>query len=301
MEQEFFTTRELAELLRIRERKVYDLVATGEVPCTRATGKLLFPRAGVMQWIASKEEGGASLQPNALVSDRSKPRSAVVLGSHDPLLEWALRESGAGLAMLFDSSQDGLDRFARREGVVTGLHLLDGASHQWNRPQVEHQFANEAVVLVEFARRQRGLIVAPGAAKTISGLADLKHEVLVSRQPGAGSQALLLQLIAQAGLHTDDFILGDIARSEADAAMLVSNGNAAGALGLQSLAHQYRLDFVPLLEERYDLLVDRKAWFDEPLQRFFGFCQSDRFRHKANEYQGYDVSECGRVWFNSSC
>ncbi|RRJ85314.1 helix-turn-helix transcriptional regulator [Aestuariirhabdus litorea] len=295
MAQEFLTTRELAELLRIRERKVYDLVATGEVPCTRATGKLLFPRAGVMQWIASKGEGGQA----SVSTTQSSPRPGVVLGSHDPLLEWALRESGAGLAMLFDSSEDGLERFAGREGIATGLHLFESARQQWNRPRVAARFANEAVVLVEFARRQRGLIVAAGTAGSIKGLADLRQQTLVSRQPGAGSQALLEQLIAEAGLSADDFGPGELARSEADAALLVSQGKAAATLGLQSLAQAYRLDFVPLLEERYDLLVDRKAWFDEPWQRFVHFCQGEAFRQKAGEYRGYDVSGFGRVWYNA--
>ena len=94
----YLTTRELADLIRVKERKVYDLVAAGDVPCSRATGKLLFPRDAVLAWIDRAGEN----------ADEVRERPPVVLGSHDPLLEWALRESGCGLASLFDGSLDGV-------------------------------------------------------------------------------------------------------------------------------------------------------------------------------------------------
>ena len=115
---EFFTTKELAEFLRIKERKVYDLAASGKVPCSKAMGKLLFPRAEIEAWVASQQVG-----PQPVTVPAARPN--VFLGSHDPLLEWALRESRSGLAMYFDSSLDGLNRFEAGEGVATGLHLYE--------------------------------------------------------------------------------------------------------------------------------------------------------------------------------
>src|SRR5699024_1763142 len=85
----FLTTKEVAELLRVRERKVYEMAAEGEIPCRRVTGKLLFPRAELDVWLS----GGVSTPAEALPE--------IVAGSHDPLLEWAIRESGSGLATFF--------------------------------------------------------------------------------------------------------------------------------------------------------------------------------------------------------
>ena len=150
---EYLTTKELAELLRLKERKIYELAAKGEVPCTRATGKLLFPRRAVNAWMA-----GHSTGPGIEPEDE---RPAVFLGSHDPLLEWALRESACGCATFFDGSLDGLDRFARGEGVATALHLYSGQTREWNLPHVISRFANQPVVLIELGWRERGLIVAP--------------------------------------------------------------------------------------------------------------------------------------------
>ena len=121
---EYLTTRELAELLRIKERKVYELAAAGDVPCAKVTGKLLFPERAVRRWLAAGTIGpGTDRAPGD--APRAE-RPATLLGSHDPLLEWALRESGAGLASYFDGSRDGVERFARGAAVAAALHLLDG-------------------------------------------------------------------------------------------------------------------------------------------------------------------------------
>ena len=74
---------------------------------------------------------------------------------------------------------------------------------------------------------------------------------------------------------------------------------ADAAFGLAALAEQYRLAFVPLITERFDLLVDRRAWFEPPLQTFLAFCRSTSFEAKANDMQGYDVAGLGRVHFNA--
>lgn len=287
---EFLTTRELAELLRIKERKVYDLAATGEVPCSRATGKLLFPRQAVEAWLA--RHGSGSVAP------RDGRASRVFLGSHDPLLEWALRASGAQLATFFDGSLDGLDRFQRGEGVATGLHVFEAGGDGWNVAAVAERFGQAAVALVEFAWRERGLVVAPGAEAELAGIAALKGRRLLPRQDAAGTQVLLRHLMAEAGFGPDDVHWADTARTESDAALAVLEGKADAAFGLRAVAAQLRLGFVPLVRERFDILVDRAAFFDPPLQQLFEFMRSDAFRTRAAEMAGYDVGGLGRVHFN---
>jgi len=288
---EYLTTKELAELLRIKERKVYDLAAAGAVPCSRATGKLLFPRAAIDAWVASKSKG-----PDAVKSVNARPN--VFLGSHDPLLDWALRESEAGLATFFDGSADGLDRFALGEGIATGSHLYVPEVDEWNVPLIKSRFRNMPVVLVEFAWRQRGLIVSRDNELGIQGIASLKGRRIVPRQSGAGSQTLLEQLLDQAELFEHDITYSAPARTETDAALAVLEGKADAAFGLLGVAQQYRLHFLPIMRERFDLLVDRRAWFDPPMQCFLKFCSSPAFAQKAQELQGYDVGGFATVHFN---
>jgi excisionase family DNA binding protein len=287
---EYLTTKELAELLRIKERKVYDLAASGELPCLRATGKLLFPRAEIDAWLArvGKATHTAPVRPN------------VILGSHDPLLDWSLRESGSGLASLFDGSLDGLERFARGEGLAAGLHLYQPRDDDWNTALVRSRFAAEPVVLMEFAWRERGLIVAPADGGAIDRLEDLRGRRLVPRQAGAGSQVLLEHLLAQAGIALAELEVTGSARTETDAAYAVLEGRADAAFGLSGLAARFGLGFVPLVRERFDLLVDRRSWFEGPMQRLLAFCRSPAFVAQATAYPGYDIGGLGSVHFNGA-
>ena len=286
---EFLTTRELAELLRIKERKVYELTASGDLPVSRATGKLLFPRKAIDAWIARHSSG--------VRYPEQETRTPVFAGSHDPLLEWALRESRAGLATYFDGSLDGIERFAARQAVAVGLHVHapDGS---WNTHAVAERFGADPVVLIEFAWRDRGLVVAPGNEDVIRGIPDLRGRRVVPRQREAGSQALLEHLLAAEDVDPGDLKLVAPARTESDAVLAVAQAKADAAFGLLGLARQFGLGFVPLLRERFDLLVERRAWFEPDLQRFVAFCRTRSFRRKAEELYGYDVSGIGRVHFN---
>ncbi|HKJ51527.1 MAG TPA: helix-turn-helix transcriptional regulator [Gammaproteobacteria bacterium] len=286
---EYLTTKELAELLRIKERKVYDLAASGAVPCSRATGKLLFPRAAIDDWLASKISS----------PEKATTRPLVIVGSHDPLLEWALRESRCGLASYFDSSLDGLERFAEGAGIASGLHLYDADTESWNQAEVETRFARERVVLVEWAKRARGIILQPAAAGGVAGLGDLSARKLVPRQAEAGSQIVLEALMRQQQVDDSSFEWTRPARSEVDAVIEVVEGRADAAFGLATLASQYRLGFVPVIDERYDILVDRRAWFEPTWQVFMHFCRSPEFERHARELAGYDIAGQFQVHFNS--
>ena len=288
---EYLTTKELAQLLRIKERKVYELAASGKVPCSRATGKL-FPRHAIDAWVSSKSSG---FRPYT-----APQRPNVFLGSHDPLLEWALRESRSGLAMFFDGSLDGLERFAAGEGIATGLHVYAPEEDDWNGPTVQQRFSRDAVVLIEFAWRDRGLIVSPGNEEKIRDIKRLKGRRVVARQAAAGSQAFLEHLLRREGLTPAELAFTQTSRTETDAAIAVLEGKADVAFGLRSLARQYRLAFVPMIKERFDLLVERRAWFEPPLQHLSQFCRSAAFVDKASELSGYDVGGFGRVHFNGA-
>jgi excisionase family DNA binding protein len=286
---ELLTTREVAGLLRIKERKVYDLVASGEIPHVRVTGKLLFPRALLDAWLLRHSES------------HEAPRAwpDIVAGSHDPLLDWALRESGAGLATFFDGSLDGLERIARGDAIAAGLHLVEGDG--WNVGHIERRLAGEPVVLLEWARREQGLILPPGNALGIRGAGDLKGRRLIPRQREAGSFLLLQQLLESERLSLDALeMAAPPARTEADVAVAIADGKAEVGLGLAAMARQFRLDFVPLVQERYDLLVWRRAYFEPPLQRLFAFCRSAPFAAKARDLGGYAIEGFGRVHYNGA-
>lgn len=287
--ERYLTVPELAALLRIKERKVYDLAATGAVPCSKVTGKLLFPEHAVRRWLERGQTGAAHAEAE---------RASLFLGSHDPLLDWALRQSECGIATFFDGSQDGLDRFVASEGVAAGLHMYDAANDIWNVTRVEAALSGTDAVLLGFAKRQRGLVVSRDLSNDITGLTDLVGRTFTPRQVGAGTRTLLDHLMQEADILQDTIRMRPVARSEADAVLDVATGASDATFGLEALASQHHLGFVPLIEERFDLLVSRRAYFDPPMQRFLSFLKTAQFSEHAAALAGYDVSEAGTVRWN---
>lgn len=291
-DHELMTTKEVAELLRIKERKVYDLAGADEIPCVRVTGKLLFPRSLIQAWLVRHTHYGAG-------AESLKPRPPVVAGSHDPLLEWALREAQTGLATLFDGSLDGLKRLAKGDCVAAAAHLAEADGQDWNVQHVAQALAGQPVVLVEWARREQGLILAAGNSRRVKSVADLGGARFVPRQREAGSYLLLVQLLDRVRMKLADLTLVDPpARTETEVALAVAEGRADAGFGLAALARQHGLAFVPLVEERYDLIVWRRDFFEQPLQRLFAFANSPAFAERARTLEGYDFSGLGTVRYN---
>lgn len=261
----------------------------------RATGKLLFPRDLVEAWLARNLEFKAGVESLA-------ERPPIVGGSHDPLLDWALREAETGLAVAFGGSLDGLRRMSKAEAMLAGTHLADKdlpIGQSWNVGHVQRQLAGQPVVVIEWARRRQGLIVAPENPLQIDGVEKLKRRNVIGRQREAGAFVLLERLLEDAGMAFSDISLIETpARTEADVAAAVADGRADAGLGIEAMARQYRLGFVPLVEERYDLVVWRRSVFEPAMQKLLAFGRSELFKNYADQLGGYDASGFGTVHYN---
>ena len=292
---DFMTTREVADYLRIKERRVYELVRQEAIPCTKVTGKWLFSREQIDSWLA----GGARGETRAPAA-----APAVIVGSHDPLLDWAVRESGCGLALLAGGSLDGLARFAEGEAQVAALHLFDPDSERFNVDAVRQAMPPAGLVLIEWAWRTQGLVLGPGNPLGVRGLADLAgpggaSPRVVKRQEGAGSRRLFAHLLASAGVAPERLhFAAETARSELDLGLAILEGRADAGFAVEAVARALKLDFLPLMRERYDLLIRRRDYFEAPVQTLFAFARGSAFQARAEQMGGYDVSGLGRVELN---
>src|ERR1700751_1980384 len=178
--EDLLPTDEAATYLRLSERKLYELVASSAVPCTKVTGKWLFPRAALDRWLA------AGLVMPALAQG---PAPAIVGGGQGPLLDWALRESGSGLATLPEGSEAGLERLVRDEVAAAAIHLhrLDGDDESANIDAGAAAPGLHDAVLLAFVRREQGLLAAAGNPLQLSDIASIaaKRARLALRPRGA--------------------------------------------------------------------------------------------------------------------
>ena len=153
---------------------------------------------------------------------------------------------------------------------------------------------------MEWAKRSRGLVLREGLENPPSDLRGAKGLRLAPRQAEAGAQVFFEQLMARDGLSAADFQLLAPERSENDVVDAVAAGRADIGFALAGIARSHKLGFLPLAEERFDILVDRRAWFESAFRTFWTFCQTPAFRAKAQELSGYDLSGFGTVHFNGA-
>lgn len=198
---------------------------------------------------------------------------------------------------IFDGSFDGLKRFSERQALACGVHIHE--TDGWNLATAKNAVGDLPVVMLGFSSRRRGLIVARANPKGIEGIGDLSGLRFARRQDSSASHQLFDALSRAAGVQMID-LAGPktAARTEDEVALLVLEGEADAALGLQAVATRLGLGFVPLLDERFDLLVWRHAYFEPPFQRLLAFLGSESFRIKADSLAGYDIAELGTVRLN---
>src|SRR5262245_42137887 len=285
------TTAEAAEYLRLKERKLYELIADQQIPCTKVTGKWLFSRADLDRWLLA-----GMVRPADFLPPEPPP---IVGGSHDPLLQWALSESHAGLAILPEGSEAGYQRFLKGEVLAAAIHLHDIAEAEAdaNLKRVAAEPDLRDAVLIGFAARDQGLIVAAGNPLEVASLSEAHHRRLraVVRPEGAGAQQLLLSLLRRDGLSIDDLNVAQVAPTGPDVAQAIRGGHGDLGVATRAVATAAGLGFVPLCRERFDLLMRQRDYFRAPMQTLLALLRSPLFTARAQELGGLDVGMAGGV------
>ena len=288
---ELLTTAEAAHYLRIKERKLYELIAERQVPCTKVTGKWLLPRADLDRWLLA-----GMARPYGVVPAEPPP---IVGGSHDPLLQWALSQCRAGLAILPEGSQAGYQRFLKGEVVAAAIHFhdLDDPEKDANIETVAREATLYDAVLIGFARREQGLVVAPGNPLGLSSVAAARENNarLIARPQGAGAQQLLAALLKRERLEIGDFGEATEAATGPDIAQMIRAGHGDWGIATRAVAASAGLDFVPLTVENFDLLMRQRDAFRRPLQKLLKLIGAREFAARAKELEGLDVSATGSV------
>jgi putative molybdopterin biosynthesis protein len=289
---QLFTTAEAAAYLRLKERKIYEMVAEGTVPCTKVTGRWLFPKAELDHWLAT-----SVARPPGMTRPEPAP---IVGGSHDPLLEWALRESGSGLATLAVGSEAGLERFAAGDTLAAAIHLhaLEDPEADANLAAMKNRGDMQDAVMIGFCRREQGFLLAPGNPLALTSIEDVlsKRARIAQRPKGAGAQLLLLSLLHLAKASLDDLAaVQPVCPTGPDIAQAIRAGRADTGIATRSVADAAGLDFVSIAWESFDLVLRQRDYFHPPLQALLSFLRSDDFVTRAREMGGFDLSGTGSV------
>jgi putative molybdopterin biosynthesis protein len=294
------TTKEVARHLGINQKQVYVLVKAKRIPATRATGKWLFPRQLVDEWLESDARKGLA---QAREKGRRLSGALLAAGSNDPVIDQlaACLKSQHPDAYLFTSnvgSTEGLRALDAGHTDLAFCHLFDPVSGEYNLPFFPRLLPSITPVAVCLFHRELGLLTAPGNPRDIGGFADLAREGLrmVNRQRGAGTRALLDHHLAR--LLIEPSRLAGYAREESThlgVGLAVLAGEADAALATGSVAALLGLGFVPLARERFDAVLARDTFFARPFQALLAALRSPSFRERVERLGHYDFSCSGAV------
>jgi putative molybdopterin biosynthesis protein len=237
-----------------------------------------------------------------LVDAELPERTAVVLGC-DPALallgaHLTRRYPALRLVWVHSSSLAALQMLGRGEAHAAGTHLWDPESGEHNVPYVRRELSGRRLLIVTLSQWQQGLIVSRGNPKGISGAAELERSdiAIVNREPGAGSRTLLDAWLRDAGVAPTS-IRGytcEVASHMAVAEAVASGGADAGP-GILAVARALGLDFIPLQEERYDLVIPLEFLNTPPVQALLEVAVSAPFQDELEALGGYDSSQAGTI------
>ena len=295
----------LTEYIRVTLGRVGDKVIATPLPRGAGVITSLVRADGILK-VPALSEGLEEDRPVAaelLAPVEDIEGTLVVLGSHDntlDLLGTLLRRRDPRLRLSSGhvGSLGGLMALRQGRSHLGGSHLFDEETDTYNVPYIQRHLSGLPLKLINLAWRQQGLMVLPGNPKNIRSIPDLTREGVrfINRQRGAGTRVLLDYLLKQEGLAA-----GAIQGYEREeythmaVAVNVLSGTADAGLGILAAARALGLDFIPLLPERYDLVVPETTFQDPRFQTLLAVIRSPAFKDGALALGGYDLQDCGKI------
>ena len=298
--KKMLSTREVAQFLGINEKMVYSLVSEKGLPASKVTGKWLFPIHLVEQWV----EVNTVNYPETAKGFPLYEGVLIITGSNDLLLEKTIS--------LFNSTYPNQIAVFGNMGSMGGLRVLRqnfchiATSHllQDNVDEYNFDYAGQELskmpVIVNFCRREQGLLIQKGNSGRIKFFKDLGKSgiKIVNRALGTGTRLLFDLELKKEGINGSkiDGYLHEVDR-HMDVGLEILSGRADAGPGIRPVASLLGLGFIPLRWERYDLLIHKERFFDKGVQFFLGILHEKAFQKAAKEYEGYDLTLSGRMVF----
>jgi molybdate-binding protein/DNA-binding XRE family transcriptional regulator len=239
-----------------------------------------------------------------LLRDRRVIEQEIAVAGCDPAIFLAgeylrrRRDTSAVVGWTLGSAA-AIEALKRGEVHVAGLHVVDPKSRESNLPYLRKHLTGSGFTVVTFATWEEGLLMQPSNPKHIRSVADVarKGVVLVNREQGSGARGLLDQKLGEAGMSAHQLNGYErIVGSHLEVAKLVATGQADVGIAVRSVARLLKLDFLPLQEARYDLVIPTAYLTDHPsLSTFMDTIVSRQFRDEIEALGGYDTRDTGKL------
>ena len=302
------STQEVAELLHVSKSTIYELIRRGEINSYKVGRKVRFTQDDVDAYIArSRHE--QSVQPvrrveisSELLRPADRAEAPFVISGQDVVLDILsnyLHQNGVVTDRCYLSSVEGLLALYEKKVDAAACHLYAVDEKSFNVPYVKRLMPGVKAVLVNISYRKQGFYVAAGNPKEIRGWRDLaRRDVsILNRRPGSSARILLDGQLCRMDLDPRQ-IKGyeREMKSHLTMAEAIADGEADLALGTERISRQIDgLDFIPLLEERYDLVLRRDAMDTPAVEAILEILRSAAFKKEIRHFTGNDYRDMGKI------
>ncbi len=292
-------THEVAELLGINDKVVYTLISEKGLPATKITGKWLFQRSLIEQWLESKTINYPKLDRLSTYS-----RLLVILGSNDILLNKTIdlfNRLNPGYAAVFGNlgSLGGLNALKQNLCHIACSHLVEDDEKEYNFDFALKKLGTMPAT-VNFCQREQGLIIQKENPKNISGIIDLARRgiCIVNRPLGTGTRLLFDKQLQKAGIDVGSLkgYHNEMIR-HIDVGIEVLLGKVDAGPGIRAVSELLNLDFISFGWERFDFIISKERFFDRGVQLFLSLLHEDAFHKTAESIKGYNIDMCGKTIF----
>jgi len=283
------SARDLAGYLRINEKKIYKLAQESKIPHLKIGGKVAFTKELIDRWILENTE---------------REKVILIAGSDDLLLRKMIdtyNNEKAGIIFYAPvGSINGLKILKKNAATMSCVHILDVEKRAYTLSYMDRYLSAEGYVVVQLFFREQGLFVKKGNPKGIGSLKDIAGNdvAYINRNQGSGTRVLFDFLIGEAKIAPDH--IKGYARevgSHIEAGLRVLGGDGDCALGIRYIANILGLDFIPLFNERFDMVIPEDHFHSVQVKSFLSFFEQQRLVNSISDFTGYDVSNTGGILY----
>ena len=300
------STQEVADILHVSKSTIYDLIRKGEIHSYKIGRKVRFTQDDVDAYIArSRHEHSTRPVKNidthsTLLTPEKNEEPELIISGQDVVLDILanyLQQEGVNTARTYLNSFEGLLSLYQDNIHVAACHLFDGCDY--NTSFVRSLMPGIPAILVNVSYRTQGFYVQKGNPRNIKGWFDLGREdiTVLNRRVGSSARILMDTQLKRLGIPASKVAGYDrIMKSHLTMAAAVAAGEADLAIGTERISRQMEnLDFIPLMEERFDLVIKKEFLETEPVQKLIRILNDPVFRKEIAHFSGNDYRDLGKI------